>query len=382
MTVAGWVGYKDIRLGNENPGAHEFSRIAILVPAYKEDAVIKSVAKNLSLLDYPIDKFKVFVIADSMKESTVREIKQSVEVIEVSFKNSTKSKSLNYAFNSIREPFDIAVISDGDNILENDFLKLINKAYHLGYKAMQGHRVAKNTNTSVAILDAASEEINNHIFRRGANGLGLSSAIIGSGMAFDYQLLKEVMANNKAVGGFDKILQLELLERRIKIRYLDNAIAYDEKVESTNALQNQRKRWISVQLKYLTKYFFKGWVNLLKSNFSYFNIAVLGGILLPRVIFLGLLSVISLITFLFPELSYLGGLYWLILFVIYAVSMVSCIPIIVFHRSFLIALSKLPTIFFKMLLAMVGLKKADDRFIHTSHSKSSIDNIFRKKRSA
>jgi hypothetical protein len=50
--------------------------------------------------------------------------------------------------------------------------------------AVQGHRTAKNTNNSWAILDAISEEINNNIFRKGHRVLGLSSAIIGSGMAF------------------------------------------------------------------------------------------------------------------------------------------------------------------------------------------------------
>ena len=49
----------------------------------------------------------------------------------------------------------------------NNFLKKINAAFAHGYVAVQGHRTAKNMNTSWAILDAVSEEINNNIFRKG-----------------------------------------------------------------------------------------------------------------------------------------------------------------------------------------------------------------------
>jgi hypothetical protein len=40
-------------------------------------------------------------------------------------------------------------------------LKKINAAFEYDFIAVQGHRTAKNTNNSWAILDAISEEINN-----------------------------------------------------------------------------------------------------------------------------------------------------------------------------------------------------------------------------
>ena len=76
----------------------------------------------------------------------------------------------------------------------------------------------------MALLDAISEEINNHIFRKGHRSLCLSSAIIGSGMAFDYQLFKEYMTTLQAVGGFDKELELKLLHNGYKIDYLPDAM--------------------------------------------------------------------------------------------------------------------------------------------------------------
>lgn len=78
-------------------------------------------------------------------------------------------------------------------------------------QVVQTHRVAKNLNTNMAYLDAISEEINNSIFRLGHVNLGMSAALIGSGMAFEYSLFYKAMMSNTSVGGFDRVLEMKLL---------------------------------------------------------------------------------------------------------------------------------------------------------------------------
>ena len=46
----------------------------------------------------------------------------------------------------------------------------------------------------------------------------LSSAVIGSGMAFEYDGIKKVLGEINAVGGFDKPLQLKMVQQGIRIR--------------------------------------------------------------------------------------------------------------------------------------------------------------------
>ena len=82
-------------------------------------------------------------------------------------------------------PYDAVVIMDADNTAGTSFLSELNPVFQSGARAVQAHRTAKNTNTDIAVLDAASEEINNSIFRSGHIALGLSSALIGSGMALE-----------------------------------------------------------------------------------------------------------------------------------------------------------------------------------------------------
>ena len=72
----------------------------------------------------------------------------------------------------LKNDYEIAVVLDADNIMAADFLTKINTAFDKGFTAVQGHRTAKNINNSWAVLDAISEEINNHIFRKGTPGTG------------------------------------------------------------------------------------------------------------------------------------------------------------------------------------------------------------------
>jgi len=194
-----------------------FRKIAVLIPGYKEDTVIREVANDALLQDYPKEYFDVVVIADSFQKDTLDYLKTlPIKVIEVKFDKSTKSKALNKAMEQLTEEYDIALILDADNLMARNFLSKINATFEKGFIAVQGHRTAKNMDTSLALLDAISEEINNHIFRKGHRVLGLSSAIIGSAMAFRYPLFKDLMLSITAVGGFDKEIELKELMKKFK----------------------------------------------------------------------------------------------------------------------------------------------------------------------
>jgi len=348
-------------------------KIAVLIPGYKEDAVIVDVAQQALKQKYPSDLFEVIVIADSFQESTLTLLKAlPLQVVEVSFEKSTKSKALNKAMKVIGDDYDIALILDADNIMEQQFLEKINAAFNMGYKVVQGHRVAKNTNTPFAILDAVSEEINNHIFRKGHRVLGLSSALIGSGMAFDYFFFKKTMSQVKAVGGFDKELELKLLKDRIKIEYLHDALVLDEKVQKSEVFANQRKRWLSAQFIYFRRYVWAGVKELItKGNVDFFD-KVYQMVSPPRVLLLGLVFVFSFLYFLLdlitdssfliisPFLWY-GGL--LLTLLAFAFS----VPGKYYNKKTLNAILTLPKAFLLMFLSLFRLKGANKKFIHTQH---------------
>jgi cellulose synthase/poly-beta-1,6-N-acetylglucosamine synthase-like glycosyltransferase len=353
--------------------AHEPSKsIAVLVPAYKEDHIICSTAGNLLAQQYPKELFGVYIIADSFQSETLAQLKTlPLQVFEVSFEKSTKTKALNEAFNRITQSYDIALICDADNMLAVDFLQKINHAFCNGARAIQGRRVAKNLDTSFAILDACSEAINNHIFRKGAYAIGLSSSVIGSGMAFEFQGVRSILSSIQAVGGFDKILQLKLLEEGICIHYLEGALVFDEKVESSKAFEQQRKRWVSSQFIYLKRFFRPACRQLIKGNLSYFNLAVLGNLVLPRAFLFILLPLLMAGGF---WVSFDWGILTSALGLLYIFSLWLALPSQMVNRRLLLALFSLPKAILVMAGTLLHIKKANKTFIHTVHTKTEISN--------
>jgi len=351
-----------------------FRRMAVLIPAYKEDAVIVEVARQALAHDFPSGAYTVVVIADTLRAETLAELRSMpLEVLEVSFTNSTKVKALNSALHSLSDDYEVAVVLDADNIMQPGFLKKINQAFDAGYKVVQGHRIAKNSNSDLAILDAISEELNNSIFRKGHRALGFSSALIGSGMAFDYQLFKEVMKDIQAIGGFDKELEMRLLRDKVKIEYLNDAWVADEKVPQMEDFKRQRRRWLSAQYVYFGRFFFSGVYHLVtKANIDFFD-KVYQMIVPPRILLVGITFLITLLYAvlqlldLHPECMMLSAQAWGVVLAIVSSAIVMAIPLHFYNRNTLHAIRSLPRVFYEMFMLLFKLKGANERFIHTRH---------------
>ena len=361
------------RLTRLTPSVGDFAvrRIAILVPAYKEDGIIVSTAQNHLKLDYPKELYDVYILADSFQESTLQKLSAlPVEVLVMKFEKSTKIKSLNSALSRIEKPYDIVVISDADNVLARDFLKKIAASFREGERVVQGRRVAKNMDTPFALLDACSEAINNHIFRKGPNAWGLSAPLIGSGMAFDASIIRELLVGIDSVVE-DKVLQLRIVERGLFIRYREDALVFDEKVDSSHALKQQRRRWVSGQFVNLGESFFPALGQLFRGNISYFNFGVVNNLVLPRAFLFVLLPALVVAGWL---ISPSWGLASTGVLLAYVVALMIAIPRVLLNRNLLIALMKLPKAIVVMAGALLQMKKSHKVFIHTVHTKTEISN--------
>jgi cellulose synthase/poly-beta-1,6-N-acetylglucosamine synthase-like glycosyltransferase len=346
-------------------------KFAVLIPAYKEDGVIVDVAQKALAQSYPADRFRVVIIADQLQRSTIEKLRAlPIDVLEVTFEKSTKVKSLQFALQSIPNDFDNIVILDADNVMGADFLEKMNAVHNSGQKAVQGERKPKNTNNTLSYLDGLSEAINNHIYRQGHTALGLSASISGSGISLDYKMFYEIMSGMTSVGGFDREMELLFLGRGVKVIYNKPAFVLDEKVQKTGVFENQRKRWISSQYHYLARYFRKGCAALLKGNITYFNSAVLRNIQLPRLVNLGLIVLLTVGMLFLRDILFFGYWIWPAMLGMIVVGVALAIPAEFYSRNFLIALLKIPGLFFRMLLLMFRLKGVNKQFIHTPHGLS------------
>jgi cellulose synthase/poly-beta-1,6-N-acetylglucosamine synthase-like glycosyltransferase len=367
LSIAGHIKSPD-----SNQDFSEQRRYLILIPAYKEDLVIEQTIVKALKLNYAKSHYNIVVIADSLKEHTLEKLKSlPITLFSISVQNPTKVKAIQFALDNIKESYDAMVILDADNHIDPEFLSMADGMFNQGHKVVQGRRMIKNPNSDLAYLDGLSEVINTHINRKGCYNLGLSASIAGSGFVVDYALGKSIFKRLNSVGGFDKEFELQANVNNYLTAYSDKLIVYDEKVESNKVFKNQRKRWISSQYVFLSNNFIFGLNSLNKGRFVIFNSIILRNFQLPRLLNLGLFTIILIMSIYFSNYLLINNIFWALLFVLFIFSIVISIPRSFYDKRLLLSLIKLPKIFFIMLLMMFRLKGANKSFIHTPHGSNS-----------
>lgn len=343
--------------------SNKLNRFLVVFPAYSEDKVILRSAKSFLLQTYKNDKFEVAVVSDHMKPETNSALSElPLTVLQPIFENSSKAKALQYAIKNMPGKYDHVVILDADNIVYPDFLDKLNDVCNNGYTAIQCHRCAKNSDNSIAALDGISEEINNSIFRKGHNNIGLSSALIGSGMCFDYQWFASHV-NYLSTAGEDRELEKMLLSERIFIKYVENINVLDEKVNDEKNFQRQRQRWMSAQIYSLFSLMTELPDAIIHFNINYID-KTFQQMLIPRSILLvGIVLLSAFMTLISP----LWAVKWWMLLIVTVLSLFIALPCKMRSRSMLGLLTYIPRLTWKMLSNIRHIDRKNSEFIHTSH---------------
>lgn len=337
------------------------SRFCVLIPAYKSDTYIMPTVQAALNQNYPSDKFRVLVISDGMQKETVNGIAGcGAEVLEVVFANSTKAASLSAAMDYLgSDAGDYVVVLDSDNIVGPDFLCGMNAALGGRRIAVQGHRCAKNADTPVAVADGIFEQVNNLVFRAGHCALGLSSALIGSGMAFPYDWFRNC-ANDFGTAGEDKEMELRLLKDGIFVEYAPDIQILDEKTRSLANLQKQRRRWLYSQYALIVDAIAQFPDVKLKAGYAD---KILQWLFIPRILLitgLPLLALLSIFTF---------RIWWLYVLATVLLFAAICLglPAGVIIKDLVPLLNQVPAMALATLRNIFGKRTSDDEFIHTDH---------------
>ena len=341
--------------------SNRMTKFLILYPAYKEDLVIINAVEQFLLQDYPKDLYTVIVISDHMEPETNERLKKlPITLLQPTFDKSSKAKAMQFAIENVNSDYDNVVILDADNVVRPEFLSQLNILCSV-YDAIQCHRCAKNANNDVAVLDGASEEINNTLFRKAHNRLGLSSALIGSGMCFNYNLFKENVFK-LTTAGEDREMEALLLHQGVFIKYAPDIHVFDEKVSNQDNFQRQRMRWMTAQVQSLFSQLPKVPHALIHGNINFVD-KVIQQALIPRSILIVLLGGISvLMTIMVPDWCEK----WWILLGILAISLFIAIPNQLRKRSFSKVLA-IPGLVLRMFKNILHIDRKNTDFIHTQH---------------
>lgn len=339
------------------------NRFLVIFPAYGEDKVIVNSVRTFLKQNYPAELYTVTVVSDHMKQTTNHALAQlPVNILQPTFEKSSKAKAMQYAIEHNGRDYDYVVILDADNIVEEDFIGNLNDVCNEGYHAIQCHRCAKNCNNNIAALDGISEEINNSIFRKGHNNIGLSSALIGSGMCFGYEWFGSHV-KQLSTAGEDRELEKMLLSESIYIKYVESIKVLDEKVSSEDNFQKQRQRWMSAQIQSLISMSKDLPLALAHFNINYMD-KTLQQTLVPRsMLLVGLLAFASIMTVVAP----VWACKWWALLAVTIISLLTAMPTRMRSRSIMGLIVYIPRLTWKMLSNVRHIDRKNSDFIHTTH---------------
>lgn len=211
-----FVGTKTVRTGS----IAEYD-YAVIVTAYEQTTLLPSVVDSILKLNY--SNYLVYVVADKCDISNLHFNDERVVLLRPEDTLASNTKSHFYAINHFKRAHDYLTIIDSDNLVDPEYLHELNKFFADQFIAVQGVRSAKNLNTSYACLDEAGDMYYRFIDRKLLFDVGSSASLAGSGMAFSTAFYKECLEFLNIEGaGFDKVLQMEILNRGKRIAFSDH----------------------------------------------------------------------------------------------------------------------------------------------------------------
>jgi cellulose synthase/poly-beta-1,6-N-acetylglucosamine synthase-like glycosyltransferase len=317
-----------------------------------------------SFLKQHYNNYIVYVVADDCNIDELHFTDEKVVILKPETPLNSKIKSLQFAINNFKHIPDVLVIFDSDNLIHPSYLKNLNRYFQKGFRVVQTHMLSKNIDSTYSRLDSIGHIYYTFYERKVKMQLGLSSAILGLGIALDFNLYKEIHYQT-VVGGFDKKLQSQLARKVKQIAFAEDAIVYDEKVEEAAVLEKQRTRWIYSYFNH-----FKESLLLIFVGFKRLNLGqlLLGLTMLrPPMILLMLSAFILMIlsAFIKPVLIF----WWAGILLLFVVNFIVTIATQSKQKGMLQSVKHIHLLIITQFKALIKMKKAKQNFLKTEHKK-------------
>ena len=254
-------------------GDGKIRRIAIIIPAHNEAAVIGETLTRLQNgLDYPKDKYDIFVCADNCSDDTFA-IASSFDGVKVyeRHENDPAKRIAAYPIRLLCEKvleeggYEAIIKFDADNIPSPNFLMEMNNALGDGVTICRAHEAPSNlgqnalTATSAIYYSRDSRLASN--FRERA---GMNSMISGAGMMVATSVLQEIGGWDALSNSDDAEFAVKRMKEGRRIHYASQAIVYEDQAATKKDTDNRNARMGNG----LTKIYYREGPGLLKMFFK------------------------------------------------------------------------------------------------------------------
>lgn len=217
-----------------------YARFAIIIPAHNEEVVIgDTIDYLLNKLDYPKDKYDVFVCADNCTDKTYEIAKKQGAIVFQREESDPSKKRASYPIRLLVEEvlkldkYDAIIKMDADNIPCENYLKEMNNALGEGVEIARSHEAPSNLGQNIWTQTASCYYArDSRLASNFRERVGLNSMLSGAGLLCTTKVLKEI-------GGWDAMGTIDdaefsvkrILEKR-RIHYVPEAIIYEDQPSS------------------------------------------------------------------------------------------------------------------------------------------------------
>lgn len=222
------------------------ARHAVLVPAHDEQELVGSTVASLRAVDFPADRFVVWVIADNCRDRTAAVAREAgARVLE---RNEPELRGKGHALAwALSRPevhaADVVVVVDADCEVSPNFLSAIDHRVAEGARAVQvAYGVANPSAAPAAALRHAAFALVNFVRPLGRTRLGCSAGLLGTGFALTRGVLEREPWDAVTLAE-DREYHARLVLAGERVVFAPEAAVRSEMPTTTGAAHGQNLRW-------------------------------------------------------------------------------------------------------------------------------------------
>lgn len=242
------------------PKSKPQKRLAALIPARNEEAVIAKLIESLKSQNYPKELLDIIVVPNNCTDRTAEVAAAcGAKILTCDVPVKSKGEVLRYAFSRLLTDdtdYDAFCIFDSDNLVHPNFMQAINDALVSGARIAQGYRDSKNpTDTWVSGCHSIYYFSVNGFFNRARMALGWSAALNGTGFMVSREYLQDHGFKTYTLTEDIEYTAQAVAEFGERILWVPDAIIYDEHPLGFKESCTQRRRWTVGTIQCLFRYF-------------------------------------------------------------------------------------------------------------------------------
>lgn len=253
--VVGLFGYTK---HNKYTKAPPKNRMAAVIAARNEEAVIGNLIESLHQQDYPQSLMDIYVIPNNCTDNTEGvALAHGARIMKCNFEVKSKGAALSQFFDYIfrkNDVYDAFCVFDADNVVDKGFFTSMNNALVSGEKIAQGYRDSKNPDDSwISGCQSVFYWTLNRFLNLARHKLGWSATLNGTGFMMHADIIRKE--------GFKTFSLTEDIEfttqcviKGYRVAWVPEAKTYDEHPLTFEQSWSQRKRWSTGTIQVFGKY--------------------------------------------------------------------------------------------------------------------------------